>query len=101
MEIKFLPDRFILLVESDTDSCIALTKLLEAHGYAVECAATVAEAMAQMENQPTQYGAMAKRSRAPVSAPRIGNAGARRTQSPPAREEMTGRRSVICLRRLT
>jgi two-component system OmpR family response regulator len=43
----------ILLVENDPDSCSALTKLLEAHGFVVNCAATVAEALALLDRYPT------------------------------------------------
>jgi CheY-like chemotaxis protein len=43
----------ILLVENDADSCTALVQLLVSHGHTVECAATVAEALALLDNEPT------------------------------------------------
>jgi CheY-like chemotaxis protein len=43
----------ILLVENDADSCTALVQLLFSHNYSVECAATVSEALALLENEPT------------------------------------------------
>jgi CheY-like chemotaxis protein len=45
--------RLILLIESNADSCTALTKLLSARGYAVDCAATVAEALTKLDRHPT------------------------------------------------
>jgi CheY-like chemotaxis protein len=58
MRQRLVPDyspahRIILLVENDENSCTALTKLLEGHGYIVRCAATVAEALAQLDCEPT------------------------------------------------
>ena len=43
----------ILLVESDEESCSALTKMLEGHGYIVRCAATLDEAMAELARDPS------------------------------------------------
>jgi len=53
MSIDHTAQRLILLVENDEDSCSALTKLLERHGYVVKCATTVADALAQLVFNPT------------------------------------------------
>ena len=53
MTIESTPPRLILLIENDSDSCTALTRLLEGHGLTVRCAATVAEALAQLACNPT------------------------------------------------
>ena len=52
MNIPSASERLVLLVENDQDSCSALTMLLEAHGYKVECAATVKEAVAMLDHEP-------------------------------------------------
>ena len=52
MSIDRAAQRLILLVENDDDSCSALTKLLEGHGYVVKCATTVADALAQLALNP-------------------------------------------------
>ena len=43
----------ILLVESDEESCSALTQMLEGHGYIVRCAATFDQAMAELARDPS------------------------------------------------
>jgi CheY-like chemotaxis protein len=53
MPIVSTSQRLILLVENDDESCVAMTKLLEGHGHIVKCAATVAEALAQLACNPT------------------------------------------------
>jgi CheY-like chemotaxis protein len=53
MSVFSLSQGPILLVESDEESCSALTKMLEGHGYIVKCAATLDEAMAELARDPS------------------------------------------------
>jgi DNA-binding response OmpR family regulator len=41
-----------LIVEDDADSCEATQKILSRHGYAVECSASVADALAKLKDGP-------------------------------------------------
>ena len=52
MQVPSASQRLILLIENDQDSCSALTKLLETHGYKVECATTMREALAMLDHEP-------------------------------------------------
>ena len=42
-----------LIVEDDADSCWVAQRILARHGYAVECASSVAEGLAKLEKKPS------------------------------------------------